>query len=323
MKIAITGANGFVGSNLVKHFLSAGYEVRAIVRSNAFTTFISPRAQIVKVNYYDAQSLISAFTGIDIIIHNAGKTKALNSGQMFKANLGITEKIIEAINKLPEEQQLIYFSSQAASRPSIDNIPVKEDEPSAPVTWYGKSKFAAEKAIKEKCRKNYTIIRPCSIYGCGDKDFLQVFKLVNRGFGFKIGRKDKLINMIYVLELCRFVELCVNNPAAYSQTFFATDGKVHKQSDVIKAVAKALNKKPVTITVPEFLACLIFYAGDLYGRLFHKEVVTNREKMKEIMADAWLADTEKAIRILGWKPTANLENNMKETAKCYHDLGWL
>jgi len=149
MKIAITGANGFVGSNLVKHFLSAGYEVRAIVRSNAFTTFISSRAQIVKVNYYDAQSLISAFTGIDIIIHNAGKTKALNSEQMFKANLGITEKIIEAINKLPEEQQLIYFSSQAASRPSIDNIPVKEDEPSAPVTWYGKSKLLRKKPSRK------------------------------------------------------------------------------------------------------------------------------------------------------------------------------
>ncbi len=100
MKIAITGANGFVGSNLVKHFLSAGYEVKAIIRANAATTFIPSSAQIVRVDYDDVTSLLTAFTGVDIIIHNAGKTKANNAEQMFKANLGITEKIIAASNRI-------------------------------------------------------------------------------------------------------------------------------------------------------------------------------------------------------------------------------
>ena len=53
MKIAITGANGFVGSNLVKHFLSAGYEVVAIIRANATTAFIPSKAHIVRVDYQD------------------------------------------------------------------------------------------------------------------------------------------------------------------------------------------------------------------------------------------------------------------------------
>lgn len=323
MKIAITGANGFVGSNLVKHFLSAGYEVKAIIRANATTTFIPSSAQIVRVDYDDVTSLLSAFTGVDIIIHNAGKTKANNAEQMFKANLGITEKIIAAGNRIAESQQIIYLSSQAASRPSINNIPVKEDELGAPITIYGKSKLAAEEVIKQKCKKYYTIIRPCSVYGCGDKDFLQLFKIVDRGFSFQIGHKDKLLNMIYVSELCRFIELCVNNPSAYSQTFFATDGQIYKQSDIFSAIAKALNKHPITITVPESLAKLVFYAGDLYGHLFHKEVVVNKEKMKEILADAWLADISKAQNILGWQPITNLENNIKDTAKCYRALGWL
>ncbi|HQC31376.1 MAG TPA: sugar nucleotide-binding protein, partial [Candidatus Cloacimonas sp.] len=200
-----------------------------------------------------------------------------------KANVGITEKIIAASNKISELRQIIYLSSQAASRPSVNNIPVKEDEPGAPVTCYGKSKLSAEEAIKQKCKKYYTIIRPCSIYGCGDKDFLQLFKLVNRGLSFQIGRKDKLLNMIYVSELCRFIELCVNNPSAYYQTFFATDGQVYKQSDILSAIAKALNKHPLKITVPESFAKAVFYGGDLYGHLFHKEVVVNKEKMKEIL----------------------------------------
>ncbi len=110
MKIAITGANGFVGSNLVKHFLSAGYEVKAIIRANAATTFIPSSAQIVRVDYDDVTSLLSAFTGVDIIIHNAGKTKANNAEQMFKANLGITGDVA-ASNRIAESQQIIYVSS--------------------------------------------------------------------------------------------------------------------------------------------------------------------------------------------------------------------
>ncbi|MEN6444424.1 MAG: NAD-dependent epimerase/dehydratase family protein [Candidatus Cloacimonas sp.] len=323
MKIAITGANGFVGSNLVKHFLSTGFEVKALIRASASSAFIPPQAQIERVDYNNPISLSTALRGIDIIIHNAGKTKALNSEQMFKANVGITEKIVSVMNNLPEQQQLIYLSSQAATLPCQNNVPLKEDEPCAPITCYGKSKLAAEQMIQKQCKKNYTIIRPCSIYGCGDKDFLQLFKMVSWGFGFKIGRKDKLLNMIYVSELAQFVELCVNNPAAYSQIFFATDGHIYRQSEIVKAIAKALNKNPVVITIPEFLALPVFYAGDLYGRIFHKEVVINREKMKEIMADAWLADIGKAREILHWNPIANLEEHLKETAKCYRALGWL
>ena len=323
MKIAVTGANGFVGSNLVKHFISPSNEVKAIIRANASTALIPRNAHIVRVDYNDVSSLLSAFTGIDIIIHNAGKTKALDAEQMFNTNLGITEKVIEAVNRIAEQVQIIYLSSQAASRPSVNNIPVKEDEPSAPLTAYGKSKLAAEQAFREKCGKNYTIIRPCSLYGCVDRDFLQLFKMVDRGFSFKIGHRDKLLNMLYISELCSFIELCLHNPAAYFQTFFATDGQVYKQSDIFSAIANALNKHPIQITIPEKLAKVVFYTGDLYGHLFHKEVVANKEKMKEILADSWLADISKARNILGWQPEANLAKNIKETATCYRALGWL
>jgi len=323
MKIAITGANGFVGSNLIKHFQSSGHEVLALIRKSSNTDTIPAATELVTIDYTDINSIKSAVQNCDVLIHNAGKTKALNHAIMMKANEGITKNIIQAINQLASPIHIIYISSQAASKPSVKNFPVTEDEPSAPLTSYGISKLAAETVIRQSCQKPWTIVRPCSVYGCGDKDFLHLFKMDKMGFNFQIGNKDRLLNMIHISELALFVELCITSPAAQNQIFFATDGHVYHQSDVLASIARALNKNNLSVRIPEALAKLAFGAGDLYSKMFHQETVLNREKMKEILADSWLADPTKAHNLLDWNPVANLELHMQETALCYQKLGWL
>ncbi len=323
MKIAITGANGFVGSNLIKHFQNRGHEVIALVRESSNPNAIPAATNIISTDYADIEAIKSALENCDVLIHNAGKTKALNHSAMMDANVGITENIITAINQLSKSIHLIYISSQAASKPSVNNYPVSEDEPSAPLTSYGISKLAAEHAIRSSCQKPWTIVRPCSVYGCGDRDFLQLFKMAKHGISFKIGSKDRLLNMIHISELASFIELCITTPTAENQVFFATDGHVYHQSDVFTAIAQAMQKNNLTIPIPEPLVKLAFTAGDLLGHILHKEMVVNREKMKEILAESWLANPAKAQNLLGWNPLANLEHYMQETALCYQKLGWL
>lgn len=323
MKLAITGANGFVGSNLIKHFQSCGHEVYALIRPEAKINLLPPDTSIRKVNYRDINSLTEAFAGIDVLIHNAGKTKALSHDEMLKANLGVTQNIIHALNTFEHPIQLIYISSQAASKPSYGNIPVKESDACAPLTSYGKSKLAAEEAIRSSCNKDFTIIRPCSVYGGGDRDFLTLFKMVNHGFSFQIGKTDKLLNMIHVSELTAFIGQCVLNPMAYGETFFATDGQVYRQSEVLKAIAVALHKTPNHIVIPDSAARFVFACGDVIEKITKHSSMINREKMKEIMAESWLADPSKAKSVLGWEPIPQLQLHIMETAVCYRDLAWL
>lgn len=323
MKIAITGANGFVGSNLIKHFIAKGHQVTALVRQGSSLSLLPEGTQILALDYNDPEAITHALKRIDVLVHNAGKTKALNHAEMLKANLGTTDILVRTINQLTNPLHLIYISSQAASRPSRNNRPINEEEPSAPVTSYGKSKLAAEKCVRNVCLQPWTVIRPCSIYGCGDKDFLTLFKLAKRGFSFRIGHQDRLLNMIHVSELAAFIALCLNNPRAYNQVFFATDGCVYRQSQVTEAIAASLGRAPRTITIPESLTKLVFRTGDLYGRLLKKETIINKEKLHEILADSWLADTSKAQRLLGWNPTADLKQHILDTKTCYEELGWL
>lgn len=323
MKIAITGANGFVGSNLIRHFLSEGHEVLAIVRSVATAQLLEHLAPTVIIDYRNVEALYTAFRDCDVVIHNAGKTKTLYHEQMMQANVGITENIIVAINSVDKPIQLVYVSSQAASRPSYGNVPVKESDMPAPLTSYGRSKLAAEMLIRKTCKQPFTIIRPCSVYGYGDKDFLSLFRMVKLGFSISIGKEDKLINMIYVNELAAFISLCMQNTAAFGKTFFATDGQVYRQRDVLAYIALAMHKNPIRIVVPNPVAKVLFYVGDAFGKVFSIPTLMNKDKMKEIMAESWLVDPSKAKEILGWNPEANLKLHILETAKCYHELGWL
>lgn len=323
MKIAITGANGFVGSNLIRHFQAAGHEVLALVRSVESAELLKSIVKTIVVDYYNPSQLYEALCDIDVVVHNAGKTKALDMDEMMQANVGTTENIITAINSIDRETQLIYISSQAASRPSYGNVPVKESDPPAPLTNYGKSKLQAELLIRSKCNQPYTIVRPCSVYGSHDKDFLTLFKMINKGFSFQIGKQDKLLNMIHVDELAQFISLCLQNQKVYRQTIFATDGKVYRQSQIMRSIARALHKTPKYIVIPDWIARIAFSIGGWYGKLFSVAVIVNKDKMKEIMAPGWVADTTKAKDLLDWNPVSDIDRNLMETAKCYRVLGWL
>ncbi|PKN73867.1 MAG: hypothetical protein CVU50_01400 [Candidatus Cloacimonetes bacterium HGW-Cloacimonetes-3] len=323
MKIAITGANGFVGSNLVSALQAEGHEVLALVRSVASSQLLDNLVKTVVVNYEDMANLYSALLDCDVVIHNAGKTKALYPEEMMATNVGITENIIIAINSIDKPVQLIYISSQAASRPSYGNVPVKESDKPSPLTSYGRSKLAAEVLIRRTCNKPFTIIRPCAVYGFGDKDFLSLFKMVRLGFSISIGREDRMMNMIYVNELASFIILCLQNPAAFGETFFATDGQTYRQSDVLAYIALALHKKPVKLVIPNLIAKLLFYSVGAFGKIFSVPMLMNKDKMKEVLAEGWLADSSKAKEILGWNPQPDLKLHILETAKCYKKLGWL
>ena len=322
MKIAITGANGFVGSGLIKHFSGLGHEPVALVRPQADTSLIQ-NATILKVDYNDLSSLETALKDVDILIHNAGSTRARSYAEMYQSNVELTRNILKAIGNTPSIRQFIMISSQAASRPSKGEEPVTEEMPSAPVTWYGKSKQRAEELVRKSCPVSWTIIRPCSIYGEGDKDFLELIKMVRLGLVVRIGSRDKLLNMIHISELSELISRCLAVPEAYGEVFFACDGQRYTQDQVSMTVAKVLGNKPLKLTIPDALARLVFTLGELIGKLKGKPLVINKQKQNEIMADGWLCSGEKAKRLLGFAPIADLEKHLKETIQWYKKHSWL
>jgi len=322
MKIAVTGANGFVGSNFANHFHHQGHEVVAIVRPKSPADLLNPAIAIRRTDYQNG--LESALEGVEILIHNAGAIRARSFAQMVAANVETTRWVMEAFNRSETAQRLVYISSQAASRPSRANEEVTESEPSAPVDWYGRSKLLAERIIRAECSREWVVVRPVSVYGPGEKDFLQVFKAVKAGISFRIGRREQYLNLIHIDELCEFTELCCSHPGATGEVFFASNGKTYTHHEFMAACAKALGrKKTLDIAIPVPLAVLGFHAGELFETLTGKVTLLNKQKMKEIIGVNWVCSIAKARSILGWDPHPDLEAQLGKTFAWYREHGWL
>ena len=317
--ILISGANGFVGSSLSEE-LSKEYNVTCMVRNSSDTSFIPKNVKIIPIDYNSEESYLKCFEKQDVFIHCAAATRAKNWEQIKKINVDLTEKLLNASNK-NDISQFIFLSSQAAAGPSEDK-PKTEDDESNPISLYGKSKLYAENIIKKNARIPYTIIRPSSVYGPKDKDFLQYFKLIKFRLAFQIGMKPSYIAMIYVKELIKLIKLTILNQTAFNETFFAAEDN-YSTIEFIESLEKAMQIKAVKIKIPELIPDSIAVFSDLLSKFRDKPLLLNSEKVKEIKIKNWTISNEKAKNLLGYKPNNNLTEHLRETYEWYKKNNWL
>ena len=323
-KIVITGSNGFVGSSLARKFLGEKFDVTCLVRLESNTELIPKECKIFRVNYNNTAEMLEIVEGSDILIHNAALTRAMNWKQFKKVNIDLTEKLLNICNSTKSLKQFVFISSQAAAGPAKDEKhPKIESNKCFPVTMYGKSKLLAENLIKKKSEKPWTIIRPVSVFGPGDKDFLQYFKLVKKHFALHIGFKDKYMNLIYIDDLVEMIARTLGNKKAYKQIFFASDGNAYTLKKFIESLSLALNTYSITINIPEFILYPIALTGDFFSIFNKRPSLLNREKIKELKEHFWLVNNDKAKDLLGFKSLGNIVNNLETTYKWYKEKGWL
>ncbi|MFO8145025.1 MAG: NAD(P)-dependent oxidoreductase [Candidatus Syntrophosphaera sp.] len=322
MKIAITGANGFLGSSFANFFHKLGHEVVGIIRPGADTSLLEGEIRLSETDYASPEAILSSLDGAEAVIHNAGKTRTRTFNEMIQANVGITRNVLEVANLSGECKRFIYISSQAASRPCEGLAEVTEEEKSTPVDWYGRSKVLAERMIRTECARDWTIIRPASVYGPGEKDFLQIFKAIKSGVNFRIGGGERYFSLIHSGELCEFIKLCLEKDEARNQLFFASDGKAYSQTEFTALAEKLMGESPRNITIPLPLARAVFKGGDLFTRLTGKTTLINTQKGREITRN-WICSIDKARNLLGWDPRPDLEGNLKSTLYWYARKGWL
>ena len=155
MRILLTGASGFLGSHIAEQLNRQGAEVRALVRSTSDTRFLEglQNVTIQRGTLSDEDSLLAATDGVEGIIHAAGLVKARRSGDFYETNERGTANLLQAAKKnAPDIERFVLISSLAVMGPSEDGRPVPEGASPNPVTHYGRSKLAAERAAGAEVR---------------------------------------------------------------------------------------------------------------------------------------------------------------------------
>jgi nucleoside-diphosphate-sugar epimerase len=322
-RIIITGANGFIGSLLAQYLQDAGHQVRSLVRHGSDAALITNPETIRYIDYNDLQDLMDACAGYTVLIHTAALTKARTQFAMDAINVGLTEKLIDVANRTPSIQQFLFISSQAATGPAQFRRPKTEDDLCTPISWYGKSKLKAEQKIHGECRVPYTIIRPCSVFGPGEKDFLQMFSLIKHRVALFPGYCQHYLNLIFVEDLIACIALSVGAEKAFNQTFHVTDGYEYTNRTFAANMKKAMNRFAINIFIPVWALKISAFCMELTARFRGKPALVNRQKVTEMLQQYWLLDCQKAKDLLGYAPWWDQVAALKKTYQWYKEHSWL
>jgi dihydroflavonol-4-reductase len=326
MKVLITGGSGFIGSHLLERLLNHKYHIKCLVRENSDLRWIKNLpVEFVYGDVCDFNSLLPIVQNVDYIYHLGGILRTNTESEYFHVNYEGTKNLLTACSQLNSNlKRFIYISSQAAAGPSVDGIPLTENDPPQPISCYGKSKQLAELAVLE-FQKFFpvTIIRPPVVYGPRDDDTLEVFKYIKFRIKPLIGNQEKIINLIHVHDLVRGIQLAAEHSKAENQIFFIANSKGYSWTEVEDAIAQVMERKAMTIRFPEFVLDVAASLSEQVAIIFKNSAIINRDKAAEMKQSYWIVDTSKIEQQLGFISEIPLQQGLKETYNWYRMHGWL
>jgi dihydroflavonol-4-reductase len=324
MKIFVTGATGYVGSNLIRQLLNENYDVTCLMRSpekyNSSKLF--SQCTLVKGDITDRDSLKGTMQDIDVVIHLAvlGHLDEAKRGEnaFYTVNVQGTKNVLEEciISKL---KRILCFSSTAAiGIPKVDLI--DENTPLRATNPYGKSKKDSDELILSYIKRhNLPIVNICfpHIYGPGEKrDFLRIIKMIKKGIFPQVGFSPNLYPSVYISDAIDAIILALKK-GRVGEKYIIADDDPHDLKYIRKLVLKYLGKErkfyPI---IPKHLSIYFIYAMEFIFGLFGTVPPIKARNLKSISAGRRLS-IEKAKREMGFKPKINLEEGIRCTIEWY------
>jgi len=320
VRVAITGATGFVGSHLARALLTRGDRVRALARTPS-PGLAEAGAEIIPGSLADDDALRRLVEGAQVVHHVAGAIAAPSEADFMRINADGTARLAEAA-RAAGVRRFVYVSSIAVSGPSARGKPMDEAGPARPVTPYGRSKQAGEEAVVAS-GVSFTIVRPPVVYGPRDKSVLKIFRLARRGYAPLLGDGLQELNLIFAADLARALLAAAASPATEGRTYHAAHPDVMTQRELVRAIGRACGRTVRTVAVPAPVVRTLVNITAVAARMTGRPPFLDPSKTPELLAPAWTCTSDALARDAGWKAEVALARGLEETARWYGEAGWL
>ena len=237
MRIAITGATGFIGSHLANRLAGEGHNVVLLARRQREeqTTETPSRVEFVASDLGEVSILSEAFAGCDAVAHCAGINREIGKQTYERVHVEATRNVVAGAQAAGVKK--IVLMSFLRARAACGSP-------------YHESKWAAEEIVRNSGR-DYTIIKAGVVYGRGDhmldhlSHALHTFPLFAM-----VGLKEKAIRPLAVEDLVHVMRATLVDDRLKRQTIALLGPEEIYLSEAVRRVAEVVGKRPLMFPLP-------------------------------------------------------------------------
>ena len=328
-RILVTGGTGFIGSQLALHGARNGHPMTVVSPINndaeRFRCDLLSRAGIAVVDATldDTARLREAMMGHDAIIHLAAAQHEAEAPESHfrKVNVDGTRALFNLAARMGVKR-VVHGSTIGVygdgSRGVLDEL-----SPLAPDNPYGRTKAAGEAVAREfSSRLDVVIVRISETYGPADLRLLKLFKAIKRGRYITLGNGLNERQLIYVDDLCRALLAAAAAPGVSGQTMLLAGSERLTTDAMVASICAALGKPAPSRHVPIWpfhLAARV--CETVMPQLGLKPPLHSRRL--DFFRKSFRFSTERATRLLGFRPQVPFAAGAQLTADWYREAGLL
>jgi nucleoside-diphosphate-sugar epimerase len=325
MRVAISGATGFLGSNLVGKFLAEGYSVAALVQDSAKADSLPSGAEAFIGDICDTSVISRLVSGADVVIHTVSNFRTASGPpeSYHRINVAGTKAMLDAA--IAAKVKRFVHCSTIGVHGHVKLTPGREDTPYRPGDLYQRTKLEAEEFVHSMVSKSETeivVIRPCSMYGPGDMRMLKMFRMLAKGTFFKVGPCRENFHAAYIDDVVSGFLAAAQTPGIDGQTFIVGGGSYLSLDAYIDTAARAVGARPPALRLPY---------GLLYGAAWLCEKVCVPFRIEpplhvrrvRFFKNNRAFSIDKARRMLDYQPKVDLEEGMRRTVQWYQSKNLL
>jgi nucleoside-diphosphate-sugar epimerase len=301
VKLAVTGGTGIVGAHLIDAALATGHTVLGLTRR--------PQQQRDGLTWIDGSlsdraSLERLIDRTDAVIHVAGVLKARDASAFEEGNVTGTLALLAAATA-GGTKRFVHVSSLAAREPKL--------------SLYGASKAKAETLV-EGSGLDWVIVRPPAVYGPGDRETLDLFRMARAGTIYMPPAGS--LSLLHVDDLARLLLALAAADAPAKIIVEPDDGRAggwtHREFG--DALGAAVGVPARTVSTPRFLLAI----GSRLDRLLRGDSAKlTPDRVAYFCHPDWVASTDRAAPPDLWQPQIPTDEGLRQTADWYRAEGWL
>ena len=324
--ILVTGANGFLGAEVVRQLLGAGVSGRA---TGIEATSLRADIEYLRADITQSQQINPVLEGISTVIHVAGLAHIFspdaNSAEKFRQINEIGTANVASAASAAGVRHLILISSVSVYGPYTQGV-YNENTPCNPVGSYALSKYNAELRAIEITRESgmaLTILRLATLYGEGDPGNVgRLMRTLDRGRFLWIGDGSNWKSLLYRGDAARACMVVAERPVS-GINIYNVSAPACTMREIVDGIADALGKHPFNVRVPASMALFLCNLAALSRFLnlgTRSQFLTKLGHVPETVKK-WLAedvyDTRRFEEAYGFQTKTGLEDGLKREVDWY------